>query len=173
MTVNFAKTDCPEALVSERFERLRDNHFGPWLRRCGKAGTKQAPPAFIWVIENAGGCLNAHWLVHIPAGRVQDFQKRLIAWIEKVAGQIHCETALHFRYANTPRGAVKYMNKGIDPVYAELYRIDHSDQGKVVGKRSGFSRCLGPAMRKRLQGEGRMRAPRRIGLPRQTAGARP
>lgn len=109
--------------------------------------------------------MNAHWLVHIPTGRVTDFKERLLSWLRKVAGQVHCESALHVRPAKTPKGAVKYMNKGIDPVYADLYRIEHSDQGKVIGNRSNFSRCLGPSVRKRLQQAGQMRPTRKIALP--------
>lgn len=102
-----------------------------------------------------------------------DFKERLPAWLEKVTGGVHCPSALHIRTAKTPRGAVKYMVKGIDPIYAELYRIEHSDQGKVIGNRSNFSRCLGPSTRRRLQADGRMRPTRRIGLPRRGAEARP
>jgi hypothetical protein len=36
------------------------------------------------------------------------------------------------------------MLKGLDPIYAPLYGVRHVPQGVVHGKRSGFSRCLGP-----------------------------
>ena len=88
-------------------------------------------------------------------------------WLEKVAGEIDdCKAAIHTRKAPTPRGAVKYLIKGIDPFYAEVYRIRHSDQGEIVGNRSNFSRSLGPSIKRALQAEGRMKPTRRIGLPR-------
>ncbi|MBY3314686.1 hypothetical protein [Rhizobium laguerreae] len=174
VTINFAHTECAPELVSARFEKLRDNYFGPWLRRCGPPGRKEPPPTFIWTLENAGGCLNAHWLVHLPKGRVEDFKARLPIWLEKVAGEVHApDQAIHIRSAPTPRGAVKYMIKGIDPFYAEIYGIRQSDQGEVIGNRSNLSRSLGPAMKKALQAEGRMKPTRRIGLPRKGVLASP
>lgn len=167
MTINFGQTECPPEDVSAAFEKLRDNHFGPWLRRNAPKDRKEGPPTFIWSLENASGYLHAHWLVHIPTDRIQDFIRRLPLWLEKVAGQIaSSEAAIHVRAAPTPRGAVKYLIKGIDPMYAPLYGIRQSDQGKVMGNRSNFSRCLGPSVRKRLQEEGSMKPTRRIGLPR-------
>lgn len=122
------------------------------------------PPTFVWVIENAGGCLNVHWLVHLPQGRIQDFETRLSLWLDRVSGPVDSDEAIQIKRARTPKGAVKYMVKGMDPIYAPLYRIDASEQGLVHGNRSNFSRCLGPAVRKRMQAEGRMPPTRRIGL---------
>jgi hypothetical protein len=165
-TINFTHTECPPEEVSERFEKLRDNYFTPWLRRCGKGLPAAGPPTFIWVIENANGHLNVHWLVHLPMGRLRDFEARLPLWLEKVAGSIGSDAAIDIKRARTPKGAVKYMVKGIDPIYAPLYRIEASEQGVVFGNRSNFSRCLGPSVRKRLQADGKMPQTRRIGLPR-------
>jgi len=154
VTLNFGHTSCPEALASRQFERLRDNHFGPWLRRGGQG--PGGPPTFVWVIENGGGCLAIHWLVHIPPGRLADFKKRLPKWLTTVAGAVRCASAVHVRHAPTPAGAGKYMVKGIDPAYAAFYRIRSVPQGAVTGKRSGFSRCLGPTVRRRLQDGGQL-----------------
>ncbi|WP_173995777.1 hypothetical protein [Agrobacterium tumefaciens] len=167
VTVNLAHTACPADEASERFEKLRDNYFGPWLRRNAPKGRKEGPPTFIWTLENSGGCLHVHWLVHLPAGRIEDFKARLPLWLAKVAGEVYdAKAAVHVRKAPTPRGAVKYMIKGIDPFYAEVYRIRPSDQGEVVGNRSNFSRSLGPSIKKALQAEGAMKPTRRIGMPR-------
>jgi hypothetical protein len=161
VTLNFRHTACPEFLVSRQFRRLRDNHFGKWLARKGTG--RPQPPAFIWSIENAGGCLNAHWLVHIPKGRVADFRARLPRWLAAVTGEVNCTTAIHVRHAPTPQGAVKYMSKGIDPIYASFFRIEYSPQGLVHGKRAGVSKALGPSVRRRLQDIGRLhRPPRRF-----------
>jgi hypothetical protein len=105
-----------------------------------------------------------HWLVHLPAGRIEDFKARLPLWLAKVAGEVYdTKAAVHVRKAPTPRGAVKYMIKGIDQLYAEVYRIRQSDQGEVVGNRSNFWRSLGPTIKKALQA---MKPTRRIGMPR-------
>jgi hypothetical protein len=127
VTFNFARTACPDHLVSRQFQKLRDNHFGKWLARKGKSQPR--PPCFVWSIENSGGCLNVHWLVHIPEGRVHDFRSRLHTWLEAVSGEVACTTAIHVRHAPAPQGAVKYMSKGIDPLYAPFFRIRHVPQG--------------------------------------------
>lgn len=174
VTLNLAHTACPADEASQRFEKLRDNYFGPWLRRNAPKGRKEGPPTFIWTLENSGGCLHVHWLVHLPAGRIEDFKARLPLWLAKVAGEVHdAKAAVHVRKAPTPRGAVKYMIKGIDPFYAEVYRIRQSDQGEVVGNRSNFSRSLGPSIKKALQAEGRMKQTRRLGMPRKGVLAAP
>ncbi|SDR59313.1 hypothetical protein SAMN05519103_06389 [Rhizobiales bacterium GAS113] len=48
------------------------------------------------------------------------------------------------------KGSGKYLLKGTNPVYAGWYGVNHVYQGIVHGKRSGFSRSLGPTVRKRL-----------------------
>jgi hypothetical protein len=172
VTLNFAHTACPPDQVSERFERLRDNHFGPWLRRSAPRGRTEAPPTFVWSIENSGGCLHAHWLVYVPADRVEDFQRRLPIWLEKVTGQVfNIEAAIHAVKAHTPKGAIKYLMKGLDPFYAPAYGIRPVDQGEVIGNRSNFSRCLGPSIKKALQAAGQMKPTRRLSLPRKGAAA--
>jgi hypothetical protein len=166
VTLNFDHTDCPPEAASRQFEKLRDNYFGPWLRRDGPQ--PPTPPTFVWSIENEGACA-AHWLVHIPDGRLADFKRRLPAWLNAVAGEVRCPSAIHTRDAPTPGGAGKYMVKAIDPVYAPLYGIRHVPQGVVHGKRSGFSRCLGPSVRRRMQQAGEMPPLRKLGLPRAPA----
>ncbi len=161
VTFNFAHTACPDELVSRQFQRLRDNHFGKWLARKGRGPVR--PPAYIWSVENSGGCLNVHWLVHIPQGRVGDFRAQLSSWLAAVTGEVNCATAIHVRHAPTPQGAVKYMSKGIDPIYAQYFYIRHIPQGRVHGKRAGISKSLGPTVRRRLQEIGQLqRAPRRF-----------
>jgi hypothetical protein len=154
VTINFAHTRCPPALVSQQFEKLRDNYFCPWLRRSKRPRARVKPPAYVWVVENAGGCAAVHWLVHIPKGRVTDFKKRLVDWLAVIAGEVSCVSALHVRHARRPLGAGKYMLKGMDPVYAPFFRIRYEAQGVVHGKRSGFSRGLGPTARRKIQTAG-------------------
>lgn len=168
VTLSFANTSCPPELVSRQFERLRDNHFGPWLRRHG-AGPP-GPPTFVWSVENNGGCA-VHWLVHIPRGRVTDFKARLHTWLAVVAGEVHCKSAIHVRHAQTPGGAARYMVKGLDPAWAPLYGIRHVPQGTVHGKRSGFSRSLGPSVRRRMQEAGLVPPLRRLGPWRLASGS--
>ncbi len=137
VTLNFKDTTCPEHLVSRRFPQLRDNYFGKWLAR--KGGGYNRPPAYIWSIENANGCINVHWLLHAPPGRLRDFQARLPGWFRAVAGEVTSNKSIHERTAPTPQGAAKYMSKGI-----------------VHGKRAGTSKALGPSARRHLEDNGQM-----------------
>lgn len=157
VTFNFKDTTCPEHLVSRHFQRLRDNYFGKWLARKGRGYNR--PPAYIWSIENANGCINVHWLLHVPPGRLQDFQARLPDWFKAVAGEVTSSRAIHERAAPTPQGAAKYMSKGINPGFADFFRIRHVPQGLVHGKRAGTSKALGPGARRHLEETGQM--PRR------------
>jgi hypothetical protein len=149
VTLNFAKTECEPQHTSSAFERLRDNYYGPWLRRAAVAPGADGPPAFVWVIENSGGHTHAHWMVHVPPHRQADFAARIGKWMLAVAGEVQ-PGAINIRAAYNPRGFAKYMLKGINPADAFLYRIRPYSQGVVFDKRSGFSRSLGPVARKRI-----------------------
>src|SRR5262245_52351441 len=61
VTLNFDYIDCRPEHVSAAFERLRDNHFVRWLRYEGAA-----PAHYVWVLENQGGDMHVHWVVHVP-----------------------------------------------------------------------------------------------------------
>lgn len=146
VTLNFTHTACDAEAVSIAFAQLRER-FMRWLRRGPQKNGKgaKAPAAFVWVIENTNGHTGVHWLVHVPPERFADFTARLPLWLAKVTGGIHCEdSAIDIKPAHTPLGAGKYMMKGIDPVFADFYRIRHVPQGEVFGKRCGFSQSLGP-----------------------------
>ena len=123
VTINFTHLECDES-----------------------AKEKRRAAAFVWVIENGGGHLAAHWLVHVPDSRRADFEARLLGWVSKETGVADIEgTALDVKFARTPLGAGKYMMKGIDPAFAAFYGITHVPQGQVHGKRCGFSQSLGPS----------------------------
>jgi len=144
VTLNYSDTACAPADVSAAFARLRDNYFGPWYRRPRKGVLQPAQPAaFIWVIENTS-VIAAHWLVHIPDGRLPDFKIRIEKWFEKTTGGIHfAANALDIRGVYNVAGARLYMLKGIDPLYGPFYGVRPVDQGVVHGKRFGFSESLG------------------------------
>lgn len=151
-------TSCPPEEASARFAKLRSNLFGKWISRPLNRGAVPAcPPTFVWVIENESKILHAHWLLHIPAGRVKEFTRKLPVWVESVTGSAPYAGGIHIHLADTPEGAGKYMQKGIDPFWGKVYRINFSDQGPVHGKRSGYSRNIGPTAKKRLRDAGQYR----------------
>lgn len=148
VSINFTLTSTPPAEMVAAFERLRKSFFCHWFRRDARPPKSDGAPLYVWVAENANGQHGIHWLLHIPTHRRRDFEAKLALWLEEVAG-LCSEGTLHVRDAPTPKGAGKYMMKGIDPHYAAFYGVRPSPQGEIVGKRSGFSRALGPAARLR------------------------
>lgn len=98
----------------------------------------------IWVMENTGhhAC---HLLMHIPAARLANFSHELARWIEKESAAPLAAGMLDIRTAYNPHGFRKYMLKGMDPVFAALYRVHAVPQGAVPGKRFGYTQNLGPS----------------------------
>jgi hypothetical protein len=47
------------------------------------------------------------------------------------------------------------MLKGLHPGIAPFYGVEHEYQGWVRGKRSGFSRNIGPTQKRRLRESGK------------------
>jgi hypothetical protein len=86
----------------------------------------------------------------MPDGRLDDFLSRLPSWLQAVTGGPFNIQALHHESAYNPKGLRKYLLKGVDPAYAAFCQIEHVPQGIVIGKRSGFSRSLGPTARQRI-----------------------
>lgn len=161
VTINFSLTESAGRDASFQFARLRKDYFGKWVTRPAVGSAfSPVPPTFVWAFEHGGGHLAVHWLVHVPPGRFTEFGLRLSSWVEVVAGKAVSPRTINVKPATTPRGACKYMLKGIDPAYASFYGIDHSPQGRVDGRRSGMSRNLGPAVKRRLQELGEYRVAR-------------
>jgi hypothetical protein len=154
VTVNFSKTGCQAEHASSAWQRLLARHFAPWTRRPPK-GLSVAPtePAYVWVLENAGG-LALHWLVHVPNHRLPDFQVKLERWLANVGAAPTDAGAIDIRDAKNPRGAGYYLLKGTNPVYASGFGVTPIPQGSVIGKRSGFSRSLGPSRKLALRAAG-------------------
>jgi len=114
VSINFSLTNCSADSTDTAFAKIRER-FGKWITRPRKAASEhQAPPTFVWVIENPDGCLNAHWLVHVPAARQDEFQEKLDSWLGAAAGTIYSDKALHVQPAKTPTAVGKYMLKGMN-----------------------------------------------------------
>jgi hypothetical protein len=144
-TINFGHIACAPEVVSEIFEKLRDNHFVRWLRY----GTSYLS-YYVWVIENAGGHTHVHWVLHLPKSLRAAFEIKLAEWLARVAGTITCrESAVNIETVTSLRGLGLYLLKGMDPRYAARCGVTSVPQGLVYGKRCGVSKSLGPASRAR------------------------
>lgn len=159
MTLNLEQASCDPTGVSRQFQILRERHFGPWWRRPPRRSgiTKRGPAAFYWVIEADGG-LHVHRVLHMPSTRLADFKRRLPTWLAALGGRhaVDGDGLLDVGVVYNAYGLRKYLLKGTDPAYAAFCNdaIRHKPQGRVIGKRSGFSRSLGPAVRRRLSAAG-------------------
>jgi hypothetical protein len=151
VTLNFRHTACTPGAESVALSELIARHFAPWWRRPPRKLRLEPVGmyAYAWVIEAAGGHTAAHWALHLPDNRLDDFLTRLPDWLASVTGGNFDGQAIHHGSAYNPNGLRLYMLKGVDPTYAAFCKIEHRPQGEVVGKRSGFSRSLGPAARQR------------------------
>jgi hypothetical protein len=144
ISLNFSLTACPETLVDVAFQQIR-TAFGKWITRPKKeAAALKAPPTYVWVIENQNGCLNAHWMPHIPAARENEFRARLPKWLEEATGMVYSPQAIDIRPAHNPKGSGRYMLKGMYRTTAENFGIRHEYQGWVTGRRIGHSKNIGP-----------------------------
>lgn len=150
VTINFWHTDCPDEEASERFERLRDNYFCPWLQYKRKRHPRAqiGAPTYAWSIEQDKGHTHVHWMVYLPPRLKKEFNARLEHWVEAVAGQVHvAESAIHVKTADRRPGLAAYLMKGLDKRVASQFRVRPKKQGTVHGKRCGVSRNLGPTAR--------------------------
>jgi hypothetical protein len=161
VSLNFSLTTCPAERACDAFAQVRAL-FGKWVTRPPRTmHLHQAPPTFVWVIENSEGCLNAHWLVHVPQARQKEFAAKLDAWFGAAVGDVHSDRAIHIRPAPQPMAAGRYMLKGMHPALARRFNIEHVYQGWVFGKRVGHSKNVGPGQVAEMRRQGRYRPARR------------
>lgn len=147
VTINFSKTTCLSEDATGAFRNLLSDWFARWLRRHPR-NRKDHRPTYVYTFEAAGGQIAVHWLVYIPRGLIREFWRLLPEWVTVTAGTITSPTAIKHRRIYRVVGAKRYILKGMDPHFARLWKIRPSPQGSIVGRRSGFSRNLGPAARR-------------------------
>lgn len=174
VSVNFPLTACSAEAASQVFEGVRER-FRKWVTRPpARARDQKAKAAFVWVLENPDGCINAHWLVHVPEGRQADFQARLPRWFEKAGAAILNQAALHVEPVYKVRPLARYLMKGLHPAVAPFYGVRPMPQGWVIGQRAGISRSLGPTQKRALRQAGQYpRARKPIFAPTVTPRRRP
>ncbi|MEM7069250.1 MAG: hypothetical protein AAF478_10225 [Pseudomonadota bacterium] len=144
ITINFTLAGFDEYTASKKFAAVRERFTRLARKKLKRTRIDSFKPAFLWVLENTGH-VAAHWLVHIPPERLDEFREELNKWIVRVGGNIDDPNTIDIREAYNPHGYRKYMLKGIDPLFAPLYRIDHVPQGVIYGKRFGYSTSIGPS----------------------------
>jgi hypothetical protein len=162
VSLNFGYTDCRPEDTPKAFQSMR-RKFGRWITRAACSGQKPAPATYVWVIERPHHRehLDSHWLLHVPANKRADFKRKLPQWLASVTGGIiDSRAAIHVRTAPTPRSLERYMLKSMQPAWAEYFDIRHDPQGIIDGRRSGFTKNIGPTQKRRLVAVGKYAKPR-------------
>ena len=147
VSIHLSQCGFSDGTVSEAFQRLVSQRFAPWLRRS-TANDSKLPPTYVWTLEAPHGGVGAHWLIHLPPSLLPSFKAMLPEWIRGLGGN---PTPTSIRIGPIKRliGMTRYILKGISSPWAKHLEIDAIDQGEITGKRSGFSRNLGPTARRR------------------------
>lgn len=148
VTINFGLGGIPPSSASRVLQKLLAQRFAPWLRRTA-ANDNNLKPTYVWSLEAPHGTVSAHILLHLPPELARAFRARLNVWLESLAGASVPARALDMRPVYNRVGVTRYILKGIRPAWAAHLAIKPIDQGEIIGKRSGFSRNLGPAARRR------------------------
>ena len=148
VTINLGQAGCEPKTAGRAFRKLLAERFAPWLRRTASKRV-HVPPTYVWAIEAAGNQIAAHWLVHVPPRLQRAFENKLGPWLTSLIGAQPPASAVNVKTIYNLTGARRYILKGIDPSWAAHLKVRPVEQGTVVGKRSGFSKNLGPAARQR------------------------
>lgn len=144
-TINFT---CQGVDNEDAVHRILDKirmRYCRWAKQPGKKrGGASYNGAMIWTLEDTGHYA-AHMMIHVPKERLARFKVDLEQWIEKDSGHQIQPGVIDIREIYNPFGLRKYILKGIDPLFAKLYRINPIPQGIINGKRFGYTQNLGPS----------------------------
>lgn len=148
VTINLTLMGVPPELSVLIFRTILSQRFAPWLRR-NSLNRHGVAPTYLWVMESAGGQQAVHWLLHVPPDLMKAFRAKLHSWLSGYSrnGPL-TSRAVNIQKVYSVIGFRRYMLKGTDPLWAKHLGVSHVPQGTVIGKRSGFSRNLGPTARK-------------------------
>lgn len=147
ITINMTQAGWTGEEASAAFRKVLAERFSPWLRR-NPENDNEPTPTYVWALEGAGGQHAIHWIVHIPAKLKKGLKAKLERWLAADLEPIP-PSAIDIRPVTNIIGARRYILKGISPLWADHLGVIHVPQGLIVGKRSGFSKNLGPLARKR------------------------
>lgn len=147
VTINFGLSGVAPEHTSALLQKLLAQRFAPWLRRSA-ANDNRIRPTYVWSLEAPHGSVSAHLLVHLPPMIACGFRGRLARWMGGLVGSGVPARAIDIRPVHNAVGATRYLLKGIKEAWAPHLDVRPVSQGEIIGKRSGFSRNLGPTARR-------------------------
>lgn len=164
VTINFTLLDVPPEEATYVFRKMRSSRFTKWVSRPRKGCGPSAPPTDYHGFENKRGDevyrhigpglphnVHVHWSMHIPSGRRRDFEAELHRWVNEMAGHSSWPNMALKVEDLTFWEPAKYLNKGAKPAIARRYGANPkkiSEQGMIIGRRTGTSRNVGPTRRR-------------------------
>jgi hypothetical protein len=149
ITINFSLAGCSPQQAVPLLQKMITQRFAPWLRRTASTAV-EIPPTYVWCMEASGGTLAAHIVLHMPDALMAEFERRLRRWLCGLFGTDRLEpSVLQIQRVPNLIGLKRYILKGVDPAWGAHLAVNPVPQGLVIGKRSGFSKNLGPAARTR------------------------
>jgi len=149
--ITFTSLIDDERSASELFKDLQARIGRWWRDQRIRKGRDIGPMVSVHVHANPENTTrHVHWLLHCPASIRAEFEEVVTKRLKKITGVFELGTNLHFSTVPRAGGKVKYILKGIEPEYAGHYFIRAANEGDVTGRRSGVSRSIGRAARKKI-----------------------
>jgi hypothetical protein len=160
ITINFHVLDIDNFRAGDIFTELKAR-IARWWAYQRKKNSSLRTLVGVHSHSNPNGSRHVHWLTHIPDHLRADFELTVDARLRKILGIASLPpTALHIGPVGAPGMLAKYVLRGIDPAYADYLHIRHEDEGLVMGRRTGVSRAISLAARKKADWT-RRQSPRR------------
>jgi hypothetical protein len=113
-------------------------------------------PTYVWVLERPNPACTPHiqFLINIPRQNKSGLEKALRDWLSsKLSFQLG-KKAIKFELIDNIVGAKMYILKGMDPLFADIFKIEYECQGIINGKRAGYTNNIGPHIKRKLSAEG-------------------
>ncbi len=147
VTLNFSALMLEGSDAENRFVEVRKRVIRAWKYRQSKSGDL---PDLRWVFvhESPGGKSHVHWLVNVPEHAQEMFRFLVESRAEKVLGRIPSHDSIHFMDINNPSEMMKYLAKGVQPIFKSYFHLKRvSDQGLVSSRRVQTSRNVSATAR--------------------------
>lgn len=149
LSINFETVGIGDDLAGEVFRDLRSRIARRW-RYLRKTNRVAGPFVDLHAHANPAGSRHVHWLMHLPAGLIEDFERVVRLRLATLAGISVGELrdAVLVVRVTTPGSLAKYIYRGVEPAYAGYLHIRPANEGLVSGRRTGVSRAISKAARK-------------------------
>ena len=160
--INFETLGVSEDQAGKMFRVLRTNIVRWWkYQRVGKG--RDVGEVFDYHAHaNPCGSRHVHWQINVPDFLEQEFREAVESRLRSQIQRSDLGDALHFKPIPKPGSHALYVLRGIEPDYADYLHIRAANEGTVTGRRTGVSRAVSKAARKRAgwQRKGRPRGRR-------------